>query len=720
MTVYGNNFLRTFGSLSYNVSSLESSQDVDFNLKYTFPPTYTLSCNSKPIMSDNGVSVKYNRHELTITWIVQYDYLYGRNNPQIGAFGEPSPNSIDTAIQQIRAILLRPRGELLCTYQGLGPSGYAEGIKGNFDYMGFSFDKNSDVNFGPIPLDLKWRNLASQRCVELTWVVAVHSYNQTIFDSTNLVVKNPTQFTELVWSRSYDIDEIGAVTITTTGKYSLASNAVNRAGLEIISDEVRFVTAFPVPLYCQRVSQKFQHDPNSKSTTFTIIDKQFPTENALPPKCIKMDLTHEVSSSLFGSRLKGKGFHQWNNVIQGSITIPPGEPFVTAYSLFWFYARQRLFRTEKNGVAYDETRTLQEKLDKLQLTPKEKKEYVRNIVTEVSYKESLFDRTHYFRLEYTGVYDRDYLLQQSGLFTPLYNYKYDSGGTFKNWYDLDTDPKSDIEPWNKSFPRPTTASPHLSNESLAFQWADYNNQFGYSHPNYSKNNSAWNVYGYVGFNESDTGPWVFYPDDQTNNNVKISYAGQGVNLPAWVYPSDPIPNESQAKSQPDYSDLSPEKSYVMYDNNFSIIEDVNTFQIARQSYDGNIDASMKSYQNSNPYYPDKSTRHVALHNAGDRSATQSPPDSDYVSSYNSQPITTILMTGYAIRAGFPPSIPSAFQYKGSSMVRSGQSTVTVKQIAKGAIPVYLATWSIPYYVNTSVHSNFFRDLESVAFAGDLT
>jgi len=68
MTVYGNNGLRTFGTLSYGTAAGALST----NAIYHFPPTYTLSFNSKPVMSDNGISVKYNVNELTVNWVLPY------------------------------------------------------------------------------------------------------------------------------------------------------------------------------------------------------------------------------------------------------------------------------------------------------------------------------------------------------------------------------------------------------------------------------------------------------------------------------------------------------------------------------------------------------------------------------------------------------------------------------------------------------------------------
>ena len=701
MTIYGNNSIRTFGKLVYG----DVNGPLSVAAAYEFPPTYTLSFNSKPVYSDNGVSVKYNLNELTVTWTLPYEYITGRLNPAFDPSGSPSPQSIDTAVQQIRSILMQPRKELVCAYQGLGP------ISNNSTY-GMRISPSNDLNFGPKPLDFKWRNLAAQQAVEMVWVVSFHTNNQIVFDTENNVTKIPSIFTELSWSRSFDIDELGSVTITTTGKYSIASYVNSH------SDAFRIVAGFPVPLYCQRISQRFQHDPNSKSTTFTIVDKQHPTENALPPKCLKMDLTHEVSSAIFGGRLQAKGFHHWNNVIQGSITLPPGAPFIDAYFLFWFYARQRLFRTEPGGVAYDKNRSLSEKLSSTYLTPEEKQEYARNILTKVSYKESLFDRTHNFRIEYIGVYDRDYLIQQSGLFTPLYNYKEDSGGVYKSWYDLDTNPKTDREPWHKDFSRPTENVGPNGRASLVRQWAQYRNQFGINHPGFNASQfSAWNVYGYTGMNEDELGPWVYFPEYQTLQQTKINSAVQGNNISNWIYPANtPNNDESSAQNQPVYADLDPKKSYITQENTFTIIEDVNTFQIARQAYDSRIDNAMKSQLGNSP--AGKDNKFVFLHNM--QSNSDVPVTTDYTASYNSQPTTTIMMTGYAVRAGFPPTIPCAFYYKGSSLIRSGQSVVSVKQIAKGAIPVYLATWSIPYYANTSVHTNFFKDLESTGFSGVLT
>jgi hypothetical protein len=156
----------------------------------------------------------------------------------------------------------------------------------------------------------------------------------------------------------------------------------------------------------------------------------------------------------------------------------------------------------------------------------------------------------------------------------------------------------------------------------------------------------------------------------------------------------------------------------MHENSFQILEDVNTFQVVRQRYDVNIDRAMKSALGDN--IVGKENRTVALHNMQAVSEGLHPSDQDYTTSYNSQPVTTIVMSGYAIRVGFPPTIPCAFQYKTHPLVRSGQSIVTLKQLGKGIVPVYLATWSIPYYVNTSVHTNFFKDLTSSGFSGVLT
>ena len=702
MTVHGYNSLRTFGHLSYG----DATGPLGALAVYEFPPTYSISSSTKPVIGENGISAKYNRNELTITWVLPYAYVSARTNPNSTPDGDASPASIDTAVQQIRSILMQPRKTLRCEYQGLGP-------KGNAAFYGITIDSSNDLNFGPQPIDFKWKNLAAQQAVEMTWVVVFHTHNQIIFNSANSVVKTPTIFTEFSWSRSYDIDEIGCATITTTGKFSIAPY------LNAHVDQLRKLAAFPVPLYCQRISQKFQHDPTSKSTTFTIIDKEHRTENALPPGCLKMDLTHEVNSAIFGGRLEGKGFYRWNNIIQGSITLPPGERFSTAYILFWFYARQRLWRTESGGIADPAVAITSEKINKETNKIKENTVKSGNILTRISYKESLFDRTHNFRIEYVGTYSRDKLIQQSGLFTPLYNYRLDSSLNYKYWWEFD---KSDYEPWHLSFARPTAPVNPNDDPALAKQWSDYLNYNGFpnNRPDIRQPGSAWSVYGYTGMNE-DAGPWIFIPDDQNTDNVKVNLAGHGINLPAWVYPGDSRGNnEEAATSQPKIdaysSGVNPSQSYLHYDNSFSIIEDVNTFQVVRQAYDTKIDNSMKSFLGSNA--PGKSHYVLTLHNSLESNPV--PPSSDYTTSYNSQPVTTILMSGSALRAGYPPTIPIAFQYKGSSLVRSGQSIVTIKQLAQGAVPVYLATWSIPYYANTSVHSNFFKDLESTAFAGDLT
>jgi len=745
------NGIRNFGRLSYG-----SEPD---KYLYVFPPTYTLTFNSKPVLGDNGIAPKYNRNELTVTWIVPYDILYkwsfyetgieqndyGQNPPMWD--GEIAPLTIDTSIQRIKDILMKPRLTLRCEYQGLGPAGTNSNGQASSNrkdrYYGFTIGANNDVNFGPLPLDFKWRNLAAQQAVELTWVVAFHTVNHIIYDLNNKIYteNNAGHYLELSWSRSYDIDELGSATITTSGRYTLNSavarvidgpDKLNPFGAT--TDHDRILVAFPVPAYCKRVTQKFQHDPTGRSTSFTLVDKQHTVENALPPKCIDMDLTHEVSSQLIGGKFEGTGFMRWNNVIQGNITLPPGEPFVTAYFMFWFYARQRLMRVQKNGVAEpfpnpaSKMLTNEKKGSSNERTEKDLS--VRNLITKISYKESLFNRNHTFRLEYLGTYDRDRLIQQSGLFTPLYNYKQTASGDAIDWFEPDP-LKNHVEPWSKYFTRPTIPPPSTASSNLYNQWQSYAQQFnkGNEHPNFdARPFSAWNVYGYTGLIE-DGGPYVYYPTDQVRDQVKINKVKTDHKIPAWVTTVDtPRNDESAAYMQNDYTPLGdpsvpllealqPNKSYIHHENTFTIIEDVNTFQVTRQSYATSIDKSMKTQNGLFP--PSNMDKDVFLHHMGG-ATSDLPPSTDYVASYNSQPITTIVMTGYAIRAGFPPSIPSAFQYKGSALVRCGRSQISVKQIAQGKVPVYLATWSIPYYANTSVHSNFFKDLESTAFAGVLT
>lgn len=695
MTIMMNNYVRNYGTVSYG--------DADGPLGalgvYEFPPNYSLSFTAKTVYAESGTVAKYVRNELTITWILPWDYTNLRPAPASTPEGNPSPRSIDTAVQQIRAILMQPRKTLTCTYQGLGPSA-------NPTFYGFVIDSGNDVNQGPEPLDFKWRNLATQRCAEITWVVAFYTQSQIVFDAGNLHRAPTTDFLELTWNRSFDIDEVGVVTITTTGRIEVDIGA-NSVFDHV--DQARFAAAFPVPLYCQRVSQRFQHEPNNRATRFTIVDKQFPIENAMPPGCIKMDMSHEVSSALFGGKMEGKGFLSWNNVIQANITLPSGTKPSLAYFLFLFYARQRICRVRTGGVGDNvQIPTKQEKADAAGKSA-DKTEKARNVVTRVSYKENIFDRTHSFRLEYLGIYNRDRLLQQSGLFAPMFNYRQDAGAP-KPWFDYS---KSDAEPWSSSF----NHNP-VDMNFIHTQWENYRNYIANGNPNWNVTNGSWSIYGYTKMLEGTLKPYIFIPEDRVNANTGVNNIGY---QNALYYADAPNANaqgvdEAAANLEPAYTDLDPAESYIAYEAECSFVEKHNTFQYTRQKYDDSIKYSLQSYYGqSTP--PGKENTKFTFNNPG---TSQLPSDSDYTSSYNAQSNMAVVLSGYAVRVGYPPTIPSVLSYGQNPVIRAGQAMYSMKQVARGPLPIYLARWSIPYYVNTSVHKNVFENLNVNGYSGDLT
>ncbi len=710
MAVFGNTY-RSYGELSYG----DTNTPLGALGVYNFPPTYSLSFNAKPVMSENGISAKYIRNELTINWVVPYEYIaLIRPNPNNDPYFGNGPASVDTAVQQIKAILMKPRGELRCTFQGLGGTGNITYASAGGNIYGFVINRGNDLNHGPVPIDFKSKNIAQHRCVELTWSVACHTPSKITFNSLNEVTSetNITAISEMSWSRSFDINEDGLPTITTTG----VLEQIPQSLAHIETQRVRF--AFPVPLYCQRISQRIQFESNTNRITFTLVDKAHNFENALPNGAIKMDLNHDISSSLNGSALQGKGFLTWANVISGSITLPSGEPPITAALMFWFYVRQRMMRTASTvrneagaitqvaGVAGDQAVTSTDEKGAV------KTHAVRNIVTKISHKESLFSRTHNFRVEYVGTYSLHMLFEQSGLFTPLYNYKQQGGNpvpwnTFGNLSTF-------AEPWSSAFDR----SASKGSNTLVSQWLAYKNQFN-GNPSWNPLGGNWSIYGYLGHTNNTNQAMVWIPEDPVSpysNNSLVNEISANA-IPAWnqgsldSYESN-SPSPNAAASNPV---TNPDQSYVDYQCEFALVEEHNTYQFVRQKCDANIANALKS--NASADLLSKYTREFNVNN----SMSSSPlAPSDYTSSYNGQSNMMLVMSGYAVRAGLPAPIPSVFTYNGTGVMRGGKAVYSNKQIGRGETPLYLATWSIPYYVNTMNHPNVFQNLQSNALTGVLT
>jgi hypothetical protein len=707
---------RGYGELSYG--SINNSLS-EFGI-YKFPPTYTLSINAKPIMSDNGVNVKYNRYELTVNWVLPFELLGGRINP-----GQNDPTSVDTAVFQIQQILMTPRLELVCKAQGFG--------------LSFTRNSDDDDNHGPTPLDFKWKVLATQRCVEMSWTVAFHTSNGIFYDPQNQLIKRGSVIQDFVWSRTYDLDEFGAATITTTGSISqIQAQWVNaNTGLPIPIpvnrhvDNWRFMAYFPVPLYCKRISQKFQYDPTTKVMNFTLVDKELPTENAYPPLVVDIDLSHELSSSLVDAgKFSGTGFLTWTNVFSGSITLKPGVSPLYAYFLFHFYLRQRMNRVNREitvagatfgeGVAKDDTQVpiKTEKDPGTNVNESQATEKVRTLLTRVSYKESLFSRTHTFKAEYWALYSRENFIAQSGIFLPLYNYAQRDGNEV-TWYGATN---QDDEPWQKDFNR----SSNKSSNKLSVQWDRYQI---YNDLAVKNNNSP---YGYLLFQETgvNRGPYgstkLFIPNDvnaqsdETEIDILDPYDLDAWDIESNIYSQANYNNTKQDTYAGAKAYIDPEISWIDYKINTTLVEDHNTTQVVRQSYDANVKTGLQSFRDNNGQYegkPNKNTTKFVLNNANTSGADQ--PTDEVVSTFNGQPNSVVILSGYAIRAGFPVPIPSILSYQNKAVYRTGQAMYSNRIISKGEIPVYLATWSIPYYIDQTKHRDVFADLKINGYTGEL-
>lgn len=685
---------RGYGELSYGDDTFSGLDNLGL---YTFPPTYTMVLNAKPVMLNNGLGVKYVRHELTVNWILPYEMLEPArwNNSN-------TPISVDTAVQQIRLILMQPGSNLTFTYQGLGEGQTDMGLYQT--HITASTDKAG----GPLPLDFKWKVLATQRCVEMSWTVAFHLDACIRFDAAGNKYGLTTNLNEFSYSRTYDYDDAGVATITTTGSIERRDYGFGKH-----IDHWRILAFFDLVPGFKRVSQKFQSEPNTRVLNFTITDKEVASENAYPPLVTDIDLSHEISSALVkGSKFDGTGFLSWNNVFSGSITLQPGVSPIYAYFLFHFYLRQRMNRVNSNGVAAGTVETKNEEDTGAAVGGFQIQEKVRTVLSRISYKESLFSRTHSFKAEYWALYSRDKFIKQSGIFLPLYNFSKD-GNAPKWWYDAN---QSNSEPWQSSFNR----DPSATENTLNSQWGYWD----------QKNIPIRDVYGYRTTSEELNDSYVYIPC-YSNGDLALYPGGQ---KPANAPSIPKIKNkflgaydiENYIESQPTKANtdsdtslskmyVDPEISWIDYQVNFTVVENHNTAQVVRQSYDNSVKLGLQSYLGEGA--PVKATKSFSINNGGASGAD--PPTGEVVSTFNGQSNTVIILSGYAIRAAYPTPMPSILTYKGSPVFRAGQATYSNRIISKGEIPVYLATWSIPYYIDSTKHADVFNKLDVNGYTGEL-
>lgn len=653
--------LNLYGEVSYN--------------GFVFPGTYEVSLKMDTTYASDGFNQKWDMYEFTIKFI-----FTGEMTPGVAVNAQ---GSIDHSIQQLRAVLMQRGGLFTYNYQGLAPT-FKVSSTAN---VGSSVMQ--DIVGGPKPISFQFEPIGTNTAAAIIWVVQIHL--PACADTRNgsaITLLQP--FSEFYYKRSIDLDAAGICTLSTTGYYELRDPTAN-------IDSKRGLLYFPPVPGMVRETKSFEIQADHKSANFSFVDREVPGTNAYYKRSVKIEASHTMGSNLMRSgKLRGAGFLTWDNDIEATITVPKMENTDTAFHIFLHILRQRLYRVKAVDGKYGSNIAVSEDEKKQQQQQKP-----RAYLTKLRMTENLFGNTHSFSASYYAVYNREYFLNQSGLFRPLFSVN-QNAGVLAEWYD-----SAAKEPWHKDFDELAAAT------TIDKQWLYYQSL-------QSESPFAGRMFGnfgrlYVRETNLDTPSLIFSPcgvPSQPNEiEIKPPYA-EPFNLHRGsmraiedIYPSDTNNEETDS-------------SYLDYNVSISVIETTNTYQMVKQCYDYSVENVLQSGGNNTGGY-NKNTDKFSINN-------NAVPSGNYnnsvkrTSSYSSGSNISIVMSGHSVRVGRPSPIPSLLSFDGNGLFKGGESIYTQKQLGGSNKPVYMAAWSIPYLVDKDPVTDIFSKLTGTYPTGNLS
>lgn len=666
--------LNLYGEVSYN--------------GFVFPGTYEVSVKMDTTYASDGFNQKWDMYEFTIKFIFTGEMTPG---VEVNAQG-----SIDHSIQQLRAVLMQRGGLFTYNYQGLAPS---------FKVSSTANVGNSvmqDIAGGPKPISFQFEPIGTNTAAAIIWVVQVHlPACSGIRDGNLITVLQP--FSEFYYKRSIDLDAAGICTLTTTGYYELRDPTAN-------IDSKRGLLFFPTVPGMVRETKSFEIQADHKSANFSFVDREVPGTNAYYKYSVKIEASHTMGSNLMRSgKLRGAGFLTWDNDIEATITVPKSQYTDLAFHIFLHILRQRLYRVKPffGRFAGQDAETIDEKEGNQPQKP-------RAYLTKLRMTENLFSNTHSFAASYYAVYNREYFLNQSGLFRPLFSVN-QKEGKLSDWWELNVGFPFEIkEPWDKDF------NEFLATTTIDKQWLYYqglrftDSSVGRMFDNFGRL--------YVRETNLDTPSIIFDPCGVPSypNEIEIKQPySEPFNLHRGpIYESLDGERDIYPSNKPIYGYEEKTSSYIDYNVSISVVEKTNTYQLVKQCYDASVQNVLQSGGTSSSPYT-KATDKFSINN--NAQITSGYTNSvKRTSSYSSGSNFSIVMSGHSVRVGWPSPVPSLLSFDGKGLYKGGESIYTQKQLGGSNKPVYMAAWSIPYLVDSDPVTDIFGKLIGSHSTGNLS
>lgn len=576
---------------------------------------------------------------LTGEYSLNTEVVYGDDDQQI-AFYEHTLNvdivlhlnyitsantSVETEAARIRNILGRPGQQLKLNYVGVGEIATIN-------------VSQPDVKGGPFPQSVFVEPLITNQAISVRWSVMFRTVECGAL-GPNLIQYNIEQ--------AIDVDDDGDVSYILNHTYQTASpmNIVDRQSLI----DTLITTPGTVQFQGMRHTTQTNLSRDGRILAIRQVYKEIKSDSAFHPFVSNVQVEDKVSSSLLATKFQnGAGFKTWNRIISGSVSLPARVHKGYAWFVVLKILRARftrLFITNKiaNVIGLDP--------EPAPAVAEMEEDYYLPMAIEIV--DVIYSRSIRFNCQYLVHTDLRNLIYNAKLFTRVNT----------DWVGEDEQSA------------PTT---------LTTQWQGWQN---------SRTKRIDGLFQYLDQNI----PIVY---NQCNGEFPLpSIKGSIESLPLnddpdWdggVPPSAGMDTAEDAANPEQYTGrtLTPEISWVNYENDFEIIEETNVMPVSFLE-----EPSAGYYKDNSVAYNARTSIDNVL--SGRNTATETQT---YPSTVVARGASTfyIRMKGHAIRLGYKIPYPFVISVAGKSAVRY-KARVAQTQAARGPVPVYLAKWDIIYII----------------------
>lgn len=638
---------------------------------YSFPSTTNASVSSTQEYASDGVTKKHTRNTIRLEFIISGD-LEGGNSCDVSSH-----------FDNVRRILERPSLELRFLNYGFTTS-----IIGSGD----------DLEGGPFPRIIDWEPVGFAKAVRVVWECDFFTLG-CLFPNPHESATAPIIVKEFQYERRSRLSSDGTHIVAYDGVMEVSKNTAlslnvipTNTILTYFENLTAGITNFQsgTSANYKLVKHDINFDKTGRKIEFSIEYERVKSKNPFFAGTFAVEAMHTMRSSINGSAMQGKGFRSWYNEISARITLQEDQPSVHALTIFLWILWQRLYAVNDFANDVDEEN---EKEEANQNKP-------RNILMDLTLSDNLYGFTHSFSAQYLGVYDLDNFLTQSGMYTRVY-IRVDSAGRlpWQDGYSLDANVYSDWQyhaSWSASFQDYITdKSPHGSS-----QWNGNNTKLIFdpcieNHYNILQGGvlSAANS---AGLARLPTG--LVVPESE--------FLQAFSQLPTVNNPEQDSDSEAE-------SNLSKQQSFAHYDVDFEVIEDSRTAMLAYDDWSQEIDEYKYTTQDEAAEITGTVDDFLYVGKKGFSASTEKT--STIVSSGTSD--FMVILRGSAVRAGYKIPTPTIQTVGNLIAYRAPNARVRQGIYSRGEIPMYAATWEIPFFVPGELKGDLFEGMNFVSQIG---